>query len=82
MALSLILGQAQLTAESMETQATVTLEQVEGGYAINTVHLSLTARIPGASQVQFEELAAKAKAGYPVSKPMKAEITLETRLLG
>jgi len=82
MALSLILGQAQLTAESMETQTTVTLEQVEGGYAINAVHLSLTAKIPGATKAQFEELAAKAKAGCPVSKLMKAEITLETKLLG
>ena len=50
MALSLILGEANLTAESMETQATVSLEQVEGGYAITAVHLNLTAKIPGADQ--------------------------------
>ena len=81
MALSLILGQANLTAESMETQATVSLEQVEGGYAITAVHLDLTAKIPGATQAQFEDLTAKAKAGCPVSKLMKAEITLAAKLL-
>lgn len=47
MALSLILGEAGLTAERMETSATVSLEQVEGGYAITAVHLILEARVPG-----------------------------------
>ena len=47
MALSLILGEAKLTAERMETSATVTLEQVEGGFAITSVHLKLEAKIPG-----------------------------------
>src|SRR5436853_7907548 len=67
MALSLILGEAKLTAEQMDTSAEVTLEQVEGGYAITAVHVTLKAKIPGAEQVKFEELAAKAKAGCPVS---------------
>jgi lipoyl-dependent peroxiredoxin len=82
MALSLILGEAKLTATQMDTTAKVAIEQVEGGFAITEVHLALKARIPGADQATFEKLAAKAKAGCPVSKLLKAEITLEATLLG
>jgi lipoyl-dependent peroxiredoxin len=81
MALSLILGEAKLTAERMDTSAKVTLEQVEGGYAITAVHLTLKAKIPGADQATFETLAAKAKAGCPVSKLLNTEITLDATLL-
>ena len=80
MALSLILGEAKLTAERMETSAEVTLEQVDAGYAITSVHLTLIAKIPGATQTVFEELAAKAKAGCPVSKLLNTEITLDAKL--
>ena len=82
MALSLILGEAKLVAETMETSAAVTLEQVEGGFAITASHLTLRAKIPGTDQATFEKLAAKAKAGCPVSKLLKADITLEATLVG
>jgi osmotically inducible protein OsmC len=82
MALSLILGEAKLTAEQMETSAVVALEQVEGGFAITSIHLTLKAKIPGADQATFEQLAAKAKAGCPVSKLFNAEITLDATLVG
>ena len=82
MALSLILGEAKLTAEQMDTQADVTLEKVADGFAITAVHLTLKAKIPGATQAQFEELAAKAKAGCPVSKLLNAKITLKASLVG
>jgi osmotically inducible protein OsmC len=81
MALSLILGEAGLTATQMDTSARVTLEQIEGGFAISAVHLTLRARIPGADQAQFTELANKAKAGCPVSKVLKADITLDAALV-
>src|SRR5438552_12662209 len=81
MALSLILGEAKLTAEQMDTSAEVTLEQVVGGFAITAVQLTLKARVPGADQATFEKLAAKAKAGCPVSKLLKAEITLDAALI-
>ncbi len=80
MALSLILGEAKLTAEEMNTVARVTLEQVDGGYAINAVHLTLKAKVPGADEATFKELAEKAKAGCPVSKLLDATITLEATL--
>jgi osmotically inducible protein OsmC len=81
MALSLILGEAKLVADQMDTSAEVTLEQVEGGFAITAVHLTLKAKIPGTDQATFASLAAKAKAGCPVSKLFKAEITLDAQLV-
>ncbi len=81
MALSLILGEAKLVAEQMDTSAEVTLEQVEGGFAITAVHLTLKAKIPGTDQATFQQLAAKAKAGCPVSKLLKTEITLDATLV-
>ena len=82
MALSLILGEAKLIAESMETKADVTLEKQGDGFAITKVHLTLSAKIPGADQATFDDLTAKAKAGCPVSKLLRAEITLDATLLG
>ncbi len=82
MALSLILGEAGFTAEKMETTADVTLDKVADGYAITKVHLTLKAKVPGADKAKFEELAGKAKAGCPVSKLLKAEITLDATLEG
>ncbi len=80
MALSNILGEANLTAEKMEAKADVTLVKQGDGFAITKVHLTLKAKIPGADDAKFQELAAKAKAGCPVSKVLKAEITLDASL--
>ena len=63
MALSLILGEAKLTAEQMETKADVTLEKQGDGFAITAIHLTLSAKIPGADDATFQDCAAKAKAG-------------------
>ena len=59
----------------------MTLEQVEGGWAINAVQLTLRAKVPGADAATFAELAAKAKAGCPVSKVLNATITLDAALV-
>jgi osmotically inducible protein OsmC len=80
MALSGILGEAKLTADKMETQADVTLAKQPDGFAITKIHLTLKAKIPGADDAKFQELAAKAKANCPVSKLFKAEITLDAKL--
>ncbi len=81
MALSLILGEAKLTATQMDTSAVVTLDSVDGGYAITAVHLSLKATVPGADEETFQKLVAVAKANCPVSKLLKADITLDAVLL-
>ncbi len=80
MALSKILGDNNLKAEHMETSAAVVIEQVEGGWAITSSHLTLKAKVPGADQATFERLTGMAKAGCPVSKLLKAEITLDASL--
>jgi lipoyl-dependent peroxiredoxin len=80
MALSLILGEAKLTAEHMETKADVTLEKVAEGFAITSVNLALTAKVPGADNAKFQELAGMAKAGCPVSKLLNTRISLDATL--
>lgn len=80
MALSLILGEAGLTAEKIETHAAVTLEKVGDGFEITASHLDVVAKIPGADEAKFIELAEKAKAGCPVSKVLKAKITMNAKL--
>lgn len=82
MALSMVLGEAGMTAESLKAKATVTLEQKDGGFAVTKSHLELRARIPGADEAKFREAAEKAKANCPISKLLKAEITLDAALEG
>ncbi|MCU1735528.1 MULTISPECIES: OsmC family protein [unclassified Pseudomonas] len=81
MALSMILGEAGLTAERIDTTAEVTLDKQPDGFAITAVHLILKAKVPGASEQQFLELANKAKAGCPVSKVLNAKISLDATLV-
>jgi osmotically inducible protein OsmC len=80
MALSAQLGEAGLTADSLKTTATVTLDKVEGGFSITAVHLDLVAKIPGATQQAFEAATNNAKLNCPVSKLLNAKITLEAKL--
>ena len=80
MALSGQLGSANLTAESINTTAAVTLDKADGGFAITKVHLEVKAKVPGASQAAFNTAANNAKAGCPVSKLFKAEITMSATL--
>ena len=80
MALSGQLGQAGMTAQKLETSATVSLDKVGDSFAITAVHLELVATIPGASDEAFQEAARKAKEGCPVSKLFNAEITLDAKL--
>ena len=81
MALTLILGDAGMEAESIDTTATVTLaEDREGGFHIPSIHLVTRVKMPGAHKETFEECAEKAKGGCPVSKLFNADITLEATL--
>ena len=80
MALSGQLGNAGLTAESINTTASVTLEKTDAGFTITAVHLDVAAKIPGADQQSFETAANNAKAGCPISRLLNAPITMEARL--
>ena len=81
MALSGQLGQAGLTAESIRTTASVRLEKTDAGFAITSVHLEVRAKVPGADEQAFEKATTNAKEGCPVSKVLKAEITMDAVLL-
>jgi osmotically inducible protein OsmC len=81
MALSKILGDAGFTAEEMNTKAEITLEKQGDGFAITKSHLTLRAKIPGIDAAKFAELAGMAEKGCPVSKLLKAEITLDAELV-
>ena len=80
MALSGQLGNAGMTAENISTTASVRLEKTDAGFTITKIHLDVTARIPGADREAFETAANNAKAGCPVSRLLKADITMDAKL--
>jgi peroxiredoxin, OsmC subfamily len=80
MALSLMLTNNGLTADRIETKADVTLAKDGDGFSITKVHLTTRAKIPGTDQAKFAELAKQAKEGCPVSKVLKAEISMDATL--
>jgi osmotically inducible protein OsmC len=80
MALSAQLGEVGLTPERIETAAMVTLEKGADGFAVTTVHLDVNATIPGADEAKFHAAANKAKEDCPISKLLKAKITMQARL--
>ena len=81
MALSLFLGDAGMTAESIETKATVSLDQVGGGFAVTSSHLQTTVKIPNADRAAFQKAVETAKTGCPISKLLNAAITLDAKLI-
>lgn len=81
MALSGQLGNAGITAESLDTTATVTMEKLDVGWTITEVHLKLKAKLPGVEKAAFDTAASNAKAGCPISRLLNAKITLETELI-
>jgi osmotically inducible protein OsmC len=78
MALSMVLGEAGITAEKIETKATVTLDQVPGGFGVTGIHLEVKVASPGSDRAVLEKCAQGAKENCPISKLMKAPITMET----
>ena len=80
MALSAQLGAAGITAEQIDVKATITLEKSEGGFSITESHLDLKAKIPGGNLDAFNKAAHEAETGCPISKVLKAKITLNATL--
>ena len=80
MALSVALEKNGFTADSIETKATLSLDQVDGGWAITKSALTLEAKVPDISDDKFDEIANGEKEGCPVSKLLDAEITLDYTL--
>jgi osmotically inducible protein OsmC len=82
MALSAELGRAGLAPSRVETTAAVTLETVDGKPTVTKSHLTVKARVPGADRARFLEVANEAKAGCPISRLLRAEITMDAVLEG
>ena len=80
MALAFQLAGAGHTAEQIDTEAVLTMEQQGGGWSITAIRLELNARVPGIDEATFQKLAADAKANCPVSRVLKADITLDAKL--
>ena len=80
MACSAELGKAGITPESIQTQATLTLERLDTGWTVTQIHLEVNARIPGADQTAFEAAANAAKAGCPISRLLNTKITMNAQL--
>jgi lipoyl-dependent peroxiredoxin len=81
MALSAQLGNAGMTAESLDTEATLTLDKTDAGFSITTIHLQVKAKIPGADRDKFMEAAKNAEKGCPVSRVLNAKITMDAELV-
>jgi len=80
MALSAQLGNAGMTAESIQTTATITMEKTDAGFTVTSSHLDVVAKIPGADKAKFEAAANDAKQGCPISRLLNAKITMEAKL--
>ncbi|MCR8826480.1 OsmC family protein [Pseudosulfitobacter koreensis] len=80
MALSMILGEKGVAAESIETTATVSLDKKDDGFAVTGVHLVVKASIPGVDKSTFDECAKAAKQNCPISKLLNADITMDAEL--
>jgi len=80
MALAHNLGVAGIKPEKIDTGATVTLEKQENGFTIARVHLDVTVKAAGADRAKFNEAAEKAKVNCPMSKVLRAEISMDAKL--
>ncbi|MBC8335247.1 MAG: OsmC family protein [Anaerolineales bacterium] len=80
MALSAELEKADLTPESVSTNATLTFEKTDAGFTITVSHLDVVAKVLGVDAAKFAEIANAAKLGCPISRALNAEITLDAKL--
>lgn len=81
MALSAELGKAGMTAQSIDTTASLTMEKTDAGFTITAIHLDVTVKIPGADGQKFNDAALSAKKNCPVSRVLNANITMNAKLV-
>lgn len=80
MALSAQLGNANLTPESINTTATLSLDKLDSGWTITAIQLDVVGRVPKADNAAFQTAAENAKTGCPISKLLNAKITMNAKL--
>jgi osmotically inducible protein OsmC len=81
MALSAQLAELGIKSERIETKTTITFEKLDTGFTITRSHLDVSVRAPGAERAKFEQGAEKARTGCPMSKVLRAEISMDARLV-
>jgi lipoyl-dependent peroxiredoxin len=81
MALSFMLNGAGFTAEAIDTEAALTMDQVSGNWTVTAIHLTTRASVPGIDAAKFAEVAANAKANCPISRLLNATITMDAKLI-
>ncbi len=81
MALSSELGKLGLTPETIETRATLNFEKTDAGFTVTSVYLDVAAKVPKADAPSFQKAAEAAKKTCPISRLLKAEITMSARFL-
>ena len=77
MALSAELGKAQITPQSVESTAVVVLEKQDQGFAVSESRLTTVVTATGGDKAKIEAAAAGAKENCPISKLLKAKISLD-----
>lgn len=82
MALSAFLGKAGHSPQEVSTKATLYFDQVDGNWTITKIHLDSNAKVPGINDADFQKIANDAKQNCPVSRALKADITLNAKLQG
>jgi len=80
MALSAELGKASLVPENLRTTATVTLDKLDSGWTVTESHLEVAGKVPGATAESFRKAAEAAETGCPISRLLKAKITMDAKL--
>jgi lipoyl-dependent peroxiredoxin len=80
MALSAQLGEAKLVPQSLEAQTTLTFDKTDAGWTVTGIQLQVNGRVPGADARTFQQCAAAAKAGCPISRLLSTTITMEAKL--
>jgi len=80
MALSFMLNNAGFTADAIDTEAALTMDQVGGNWTVTAIHLTTRARVPAIDAAKFAEIAGSAKANCPISRVLNATITMDAKL--
>jgi lipoyl-dependent peroxiredoxin len=80
MALSAQLGNANMTAQSIDTKATLTFEKTDAGFTVTSIDLDVKAKIPGGNKAAFDKAADEAKKNCPISRLLNTKITMTASL--
>ena len=80
MALSGQLEQSGYHPESINAKATLVFEKTEVGWTTKSIHLDVTAKVPGADPAKFQAVAEAAKKGCPISRLLNTTITMTAKL--